>query len=88
MAIVEDFENLATEIIKEAAAYAGSQESNEAIAGAIRQLRTVAAAVMTALDTASQAQRRAPFIPSPPTPDTLAMPAPMASRLAPSPKVN
>ena len=86
MAIVEDFENLATEIIKEAAAYAGQTESNEAVASAIRQIRTVAAAVLTALDTATQAQRR---VPMPPTmPEGVMAPAPMAappSRLAPPP---
>ena len=57
MAIVEDFETIATEIIKEAAAYAGATEPNEAIASAIRQIRTVASAVLNALDSATAAQR-------------------------------
>ena len=68
MAIVEDFEAVAVEIIKEAAAYAGAREDNADIASAIRQLRTVASAVLNALDSATAAQRRQPFIPAPPIP--------------------
>ena len=91
MAIIEDFENIATEIIKEAAAYSGATEENPGMSAAIRQLRTVASALLNALDSALAAQRRGPFMPPmPPTPDVASIPAaPMASRLtAPAPKVN